>query len=158
MPSSRLRQFFILFMAISWANAQNISTFAGTGTAGYSGDGGAATSAQINFPHGVAVDGSGNVYIPDLFNHRIRKVDTSGNISTFAGTGTGGYSGDGGAATSAQIKSPIGVVVDGSGNVYITDMGNHRIRKVDTSGDISTIAGTGTAGYSGDGAPPPAPR
>jgi trimeric autotransporter adhesin len=125
-----------------------ISTIAGTGTLGYSGDTGAAISARLRYPYGVAVDSSGNVYIADTGNHRIRKV-TGGVISTIVGTGTLGYSGDTGAAISAQLYSPYGIAVDSSGNMYIADSGNHRIRKV-TGGVISTIAGTGTAGYSGD--------
>jgi trimeric autotransporter adhesin len=128
-----------------------ISTFAGNGTAGYSGDGGAATAAKLYYPTGVAVDGSGNVYIADYFNHRIRKVDPSGVISTIAGNSNVGYSGDGGAATAAKLYYPLGVAVDGSGNVYIADEDNHRIRKVNPLGIISTIAGNGTVGYSGDG-------
>jgi len=128
-----------------------ISTFAGNGTAGYSGDGDAATSAEINTPKGLAVDASGNIYIADEANNRIRKVNTSGIISTVAGNGTAGYSGDGGAATSAEINSPYGVAIDASGNLYIADEANNRIRMVNTSGTISTIAGNGTAGFSGDG-------
>ncbi|WP_206105479.1 InlB B-repeat-containing protein [Paenibacillus thalictri] len=128
-----------------------ISTFAGTGVNGYSGDGGAATAAKLGRASGVAVDSNGNVYIADYGNHRIRKVDTSGMISTVAGTGTGGYSGDGGAATAAKLNSPLSVAVDSAGNLYIVDLSNSRIRKVDTSGNISTVAGTGTSGYSGDG-------
>ena len=129
-----------------------ISTIAGNGTYGYSGDGGAATSAELKVPSGVAVDSSGNVYIADSYNFRIRKVTAStGIISTIAGNGTGGYSGDGGAATSAEVE-PVGVAVDSSGNVYIVDQFNQRIRKVTAStGIISTIAGNGTRGYSGDG-------
>ncbi|ALS25048.1 S-layer homology domain-containing protein [Paenibacillus naphthalenovorans] len=129
----------------------NISTVAGTGTAGYSGDGGAATSAQLNKPYGVAVDSAGNLYIADTLNHRVRKVDASGNVSTVAGTGTAGSSGDGGAAASAQLNKPFGVAVDSGGNLYIADTFNHRIRKVDASGNISTVAGTGTAGNPGEG-------
>ena len=128
-----------------------ISTFAGTGTAGFGGDGGSATSSMLQYPGGVAVDGSGNVYIADTDNHRIRRVDSSGTISTFAGTGTAGFGGDGGSATSSMFRSPQRVAVDGSGNVYIADVGNRRIRKVDTSGTISTIAGTGVTGFGGDG-------
>ena len=128
----------------------NISTVAGTGTQGFSGDGGAATAAQLNSPWDVAVDGSGNLYIADRNNNRIRKVDSSGNISTVAGTGTAGFSGDGAAATAAQLQNPQGVALDGSGNLYITDRGNERIRKVDSSGNISTVAGNGTAGFGGD--------
>jgi PKD repeat protein/biopolymer transport protein ExbD len=126
-----------------------ISTVAGTGTAGYSGDGGQATSAQINSPYGVAVDAQGNLYIADFGNQRIRKV-SGGIISTVAGTGTAGATGDGGQATSAQLKNPIGVSVDAQGNLYIADLGNYRVRKV-SGGIISTVAGTGTLGFSGDG-------
>ncbi|MBV9300557.1 MAG: choice-of-anchor D domain-containing protein [Acidobacteriaceae bacterium] len=131
-----------------------ISTFAGTPqSCGYGGDGGAATSAQLSVPAGVALDSSGNVYIADYTNQRIRKVTAStGIISTIAGNGTAGYSGDGGPATSAELNYPTSVAVDGSGNVYIADQTNYRIRKVTAStGKISTIAGTGTSGFSGDG-------
>jgi len=128
----------------------NISTFAGSAK-GYAGDGGAATSAELDTPSGVAFDSNGNLYISDWNAHVVRKVDTNGNISTFAGTGTSGYSGDGGAATSAKLSYPWGIEVDPSGNVYIGDYGNYLIRKVDTNGNISTFAGTGASGYSGDG-------
>ncbi len=128
-----------------------ISTVAGNGDYGFNGDGGAATSASLNYPGGVAVDVSGNLYIADGANNRIRKVNTSGIISTVAGTGVGGFGGDGGAATGAGLNSPGGVAVDASGNVYIADVSNHRIRKVNTSGIISTVAGTGSFGFSGDG-------
>ena len=130
-----------------------ISTFAGNGTAGFSGDGGPATAARLDFPSGIAVDTAGNVYIADRFNHRIRKVDTSGTITTIAGDGTFGFGGDGGPAFAAQLRSPQDVALDTAGNVYIADTLNHRIRKVDTSGTISTFAGNGTAGFSGDGGP-----
>ena len=128
-----------------------ISTVAGNGTQGFSGDGGAATSAQLNSPSGVTVDAAGNIYIADQFNNRIRKVNSSGVISTVAGNGTQGFSGDGGAATSAQLYSSGGVAVDAAGNIYIADNGNNVIRKVNTNGIISTIAGNGTQGFSGDG-------
>ncbi|MGB0064807.1 MAG: RHS repeat-associated core domain-containing protein, partial [Terracidiphilus sp.] len=130
-----------------------VSTVAGNGTAGYSGDGGQATSAKLNAPTGVAVDSAGNLYIADDSNNRIREVNaTTGVISTIAGNGTAGYSGDGGPATSAEFNLPSGVVIDAAGNIYIADSGNNRIREVNASTSvISTIAGTGTAGYSGDG-------
>jgi hypothetical protein len=129
-----------------------ISTYAGTGAAGYSGDGGAATSAQLSAPWGVAADSTGNLYIADTGNNRIRKVTSAGIISTFAGTGVAGFGGDGAAATSAQISSPYGVAIDSNSNLYIADAGNRRIRKVVSGGNITTYAGNGTAGYSGDGA------
>lgn len=128
-----------------------ITTIAGNGTSGNSGDGGAATSAQLVSPNGVAVDVSGNIYITDYINSNIRKVNVSGIISTIAGTGTAGFSGDGGLATLAQIYRPIGIAIDAASNIYFADCGNTRIRKIDASGIISTIAGTGTFGYSGDG-------
>ncbi len=133
--------------------AGDISTVAGNGRVGFSGDGDKAVAARLNSPRNVAVDGSGNLYIADFNNHRIRKVDTAGDISTVAGNGTVGFDGDGGAALEAQLNSARGVAPDGSGNLYIADSGNHRIRKVDTAGDISTVAGTGTAGFSGDNNP-----
>ena len=128
-----------------------ITTVAGNGTNGYSGDQGPATSAQLNDPRGVAVDANGNIYISDTGNQRIRTVDfVTGKISTIAGTGAAGYSGDGGAATSARIDSPRALAIDPSGSVYIADTGNNRVRKVMAT-TISTFAGTGTAGFSGDG-------
>jgi RHS repeat-associated protein len=132
-----------------------ITTVAGDGAwwGGYSGDGGPADQAELSYSHDVAVDGSGNLYIADTFNHCIRKVDTSGIITTVAGDGTYGYSGDGGPAAQAELNYPCGVAVDGSGNIYIADTDNDRIRKVDTSGIITTVAGEGTYGYSGDGGP-----
>ena len=133
--------------------AVTISTIAGTGTSGFSGDGGAATAAELDSPWGVALDGAGNFYIADTDNQRIRKVDSTGTISTIAGTGTSGFSGDGGPATAAQLDSPSGIAPDGAGNLYIADTDNQRIRKVDSTGTISTIAGTGTSGFSGDGGP-----
>ena len=130
-----------------------ISTVAGSSSSGFGGDGGAAASAQLNAPFGVALDAAGNLYIAEFGNNRIRKVGTNGNISTIAGTGVSGYSGDGGAATSAQLNGPQSVVVDGSGNVYIADTGNNRVRKVGSTGVITTVAGNGIAGFSGDGGP-----
>jgi hypothetical protein len=132
-----------------------ISTVAGNGTQGYSGDGGQATSAEISSPSGVAVDATGNIYFGNIFSNCIRKVTAStGIISTVAGTGTAGFSGDGGLATSAKLYYPYGVAADAAGNIYFADEVNDRIRKVTAStGDISTVAGTGTTGYSGDGGP-----
>ncbi|MGP8214928.1 MAG: T9SS type A sorting domain-containing protein [Bacteroidia bacterium] len=127
-----------------------ITTIAGNGTQG-TGNGGAATAQELNWPTGVAVDGSGNLYIADADNNRVCKVTTSGTLSIYAGTDVAGFSGDGGAATAAELNSPNGVVVDASGDVYIADYANNRIRMVNSSGIISTVAGNGSAGYSGDG-------
>jgi sugar lactone lactonase YvrE len=132
---------------------KNEPVLAGDGTAGSSGDGGTATAAQLNTPSGIAVAANGTVYVADTANHRIRRVTAAGVISTFAGTGVAGSTGDGGAATAAQLSSPAGVVVDAAGNVYVADANNQKIRKIDTSGTITTIAGTGVAGAAGDGGP-----
>ena len=130
-----------------------ITTVAGNGTSGYSGDGGPATEAQLAGGYTVAVDPSGNLYIGDGNNYRVRKVDTNGIITTIAGNGTQGYSGDGGPATEAQFASPYDVVLDSSGNLYISEAANYCIRKVDTNGIVTTVVGNGTYGYSGDGGP-----
>lgn len=130
-----------------------ITTWAGNGNVGYSGDGGPATSASFTYPEAVAFDSAGNAYIADEGANVIRKVNTSGIISTFAGTGAGNYTGDGGLATSATLDGPVGVQVDSSNNLYISDQLNSVIRKVNTSGIISTVAGNGTFGYAGDGGP-----
>jgi gliding motility-associated-like protein len=129
-----------------------ITTIAGNGTLGYSGDGGTATQAQLAYPCTVAVDNAGNVYIPDSQNHRIRKVSTTGIITTIAGTGVQGYSGDGGPAIDAEIAFPGSVVIDNAGNLYFGGY-NDVIRKIDVSGTITTYAGNGSYGYSGDGGP-----
>jgi hypothetical protein len=128
-----------------------ISTVAGNGTLGAAGDGGPATLAQIQGVHHVALDHSGNLYLADWDNHKVRKVTTDGVIRTIVGTGTPGYNGDGIPATAAQLNSPTCVAVDDTGNIYIVDKDNFRIRKVNTTGIITTIAGTGVAGYSPDG-------
>ncbi|GGX31011.1 RICIN domain-containing protein [Streptomyces noursei] len=130
-----------------------ISTVVGTGTKGFSGDCGPAVSAQLNLPRGVAVDSAGAVYIADSDNHRVRKVTADGKISTVAGTGTKGFSGDGGPATAAQLDDPRGVAVDSTGVLYVSEYNNRRVRKITTDGKISTVAGTGTAGSDGDGGP-----
>ena len=128
-----------------------ISTVAGDGAFGFSGDGGQATNAECNSPEGVAFDTHGNLYIADFYNNCIRMVNTAGIISTVAGTGTAGYSGDGGQATGATLYRPAEIAFDTNGNMYIADEYNNRIRKVNTAGIISTIVGTGIGGYNGDG-------
>ena len=128
-----------------------ITTIAGNGSSGFSGDGGPATNAQLGDPRSVAVDSSGNVYIADTSNLRIRKVDTAGIITTVAGNGNVQAAGDGGPATSASFDRPVAVAVDGVGNLYLAD--GRRIRKVDTAGIISTVAGTAQLGFTGDGGP-----
>ena len=140
------------FLTKQSVTAQTIATIAGNGVATYSGDGSAATTASIAYPMGVCMDATGNFYIADNYNNCIRKINTSGIISTVAGTGTvAGFGGDGGQATAAMLNGPSAVAVDATGNIYIADLNNNRIRKVNTSGVISTIAGTGVPGFSGDG-------
>jgi hypothetical protein len=155
--------------------ANSIYTIAGTGHSGYSGDGGAATAEQVQYPRGICVDSEGNIYIGDTNNHRVRFIPTTtatffgqamtaNYIYTIAGNGTGSYGGDDGAATSAQLNNPRGVDVDAQGNVYIADYTNHRVRFVPktsgtyfgqsmTANSIYTIAGNGTGAYGGDGGP-----
>jgi uncharacterized protein (TIGR03437 family) len=130
-----------------------ITTVAGNGVQGYSGDGGPATAASLNLPYGVAVDAAGNVYMADYANRRIRKVTPGGTITTVAGNGLSGYSGDGGPATAASLYGPWDVAVDAAGNLYIADSANQRIRKVSPAGIITTVAGDGRSGFSGDGGP-----
>ena len=130
-----------------------ITTVAGTGERGFGGDGGSALQAQLALPYGVAADGSGNLYIADTFNSRIRRVDSKGTITTVAGTGERGFGGDGGSALQAQLALPYDVAVDGSGNLYIADGTNNRVRRVDASGTITTVAGTGEDSFGGDGGP-----
>jgi hypothetical protein len=128
-----------------------ITTFAGTGLPGFGGDGGPATAARLgNNIYGIAVDSVGNVYIADSSNNRIRQMTPGGIISTVAGNGTSGFAGDGGPATAARLNFPQSVQADSSGNLYISDGGNNRIRKV-AGGTINTIVGTGVAGFNGDG-------
>ncbi|MES2592764.1 MAG: T9SS type A sorting domain-containing protein [Bacteroidota bacterium] len=127
-----------------------ISTVAGTGVYGTSGDGGAATAATI-YVSSMAIDPLGNIYISNASDHIIRKINTLGIITTVAGTGVAGFSGDGGAATAATLNSPANMAIDAAGNLFIADLDNYRIRKINTSGVISTYVGNGTFGYSGDG-------
>lgn len=132
------------------ASSNTINTIAGNGTPGYSGDNEAGINASIADIHGIAIDSSGNVYIADTANSRVRKITTAGIISTYAGNGTRGYTGDGAAATSAELWFPCGLAFDSSGNLYISDYGSSTVRKVDSKGTITTVAGTGSFGYSGD--------
>jgi streptogramin lyase len=132
-----------------------ISTVAGTGQKGYSGDGGSALQATFNLPHEIRFNKAGDLFVVDMVNNVIRKIDLkTGLIQTIAGTGTPGYSGDGGQATQAQLKSPHSIQFGPDGSLYICDIGNHVIRCVDmATGVISTFAGTGTAGPTPDGSP-----
>jgi hypothetical protein len=123
----------------------------GLGEGAYTGDGGAAADASLNFPEGVAVDIEGNLFIADAKNNVVRKVGTNDTITTIAGTGVGGYYGDGGAATVARLNHAAGVAVDASGNLYIADQNNYTVRKVSATGIITSFAGNGAAGYNGDG-------
>ena len=135
-----------------------VTTFAGNGITGYTGDGGAATLAQINNPKCLYVDRNGNLYIAEKSTGRIRIVDSHGIINTFAGVGIPGFGGDGGPATMAMLNNPQQITGDALGNIYFADWGTHRVRKIDASGIINTIAGTGTLGFSGDGGPAIAAR
>ncbi len=131
-----------------------ITTLAGTGVPGFSGDGGPAASAQLNLPYGVAVDATGAVYVADLGNNRVRKIAPSGIISTFAGNGAAASTGDGGPASAASLNTPRNLAIDSAGNLYIAEFDGHRIRKVGSDGTIATIAGIGTAGFGGDNGAP----
>ena len=130
-----------------------VSTIAGTGDCCFTGDGVPATSATLFFPHGIAFDGEGNLYIADSVNQRIRMVDSEGIISTVAGNGAQGFSGDGGPAIHATLNEPFGVAMDSARNLYIADHYNLRIRAVNPEGIITTIAGNGAGGFFGDGSP-----
>ncbi len=146
--------FTLLVFLPLFSSAQIITTFAGNNAATYAGDGGSATMALLSLPSGVAIDAAGNKYIADKGNNRIRMISAAGVITTIAGDGTASFSGDGGSAAAAEINAPTGVAVDAAGNIYIADCGNQCVRKINTSGIISTIAGTsGSGGYFGDGGP-----
>ena len=128
-----------------------ITTIAGVGQSGYQGDGGSALKANVSVPQGLRFDPAGNLVFADSNNHVVRSISPQGIITTIAGTGTAGYNRDGVAATQAQLNTPTDVSFDAAGNLYIADSGNHRIRRVDLSKTITTVAGTGTGGFSGDG-------
>jgi hypothetical protein len=135
-----------------------ITTAAGTGVGGFAGDGGPATAARLAYPNDIAPQADGGFLIADWINHRIRRVAPNGTISTVAGTGVEGFSGDGGPATSAQLNDPIAVAALADGGFLITDHDNARIRRVGANGVITTVAGTGSPGFSGDGGPATAAR
>ncbi len=128
-----------------------VTTIAGTGAAGYSGDGGPATLAALDGPFAIAIGTSGDIYFSEADNSIIRKIDPTGLIATVAGTGVPGYNGDGILAITAQLSGPGGIAIDDTGNIYVADFDNNRVRKINTSGIISTVAGTGVAGHTGDG-------
>ncbi|WP_239311258.1 MULTISPECIES: protein kinase [unclassified Frankia] len=130
-----------------------VTTVAGTGTSGFTSDGGPANQAQLDSPAATVLDSSGNIYISDSSNQRIRKIDTNGIITTIAGTGTAGFTGDGGPASAAQLNEPNGLALAADGTLYVADYGNQRIRRISPSGVITTVAGVGTKGFSGDGGP-----
>jgi trimeric autotransporter adhesin len=142
---------FAIFSLFSISDAQIINTIAGYGFAGNSGDGGPATAVEINYPYGLKLDATGNLIIAEYAGQVVREVNTSGIISTLAGNGVQGFWGDGGPATAAEFYNVCDMALDNSGNIYITDERNNRIRKVNTSGIITTIAGNGVYGFAGDG-------
>lgn len=143
-----------IYLIVYQISAQSIiTTVAGSGTAGNAGDSGLATLCELDHPYGVTFDGSGNLYIADYINNRIRMVNSSGVISSVAGTGSAGYNGDNGYAVSAELNKPIAIALDKKGNLFVADWGNNCVRKINPSGIITTIAGTGVMGYAGDNGP-----
>ena len=144
---------FLLALGLTRGESRVIQTVAGSGDAGFSGDGGAALQARLGTIQGLANDAAGNIYIADMSNHVIRRVNSAGNISTVAGMGPdqAGFNGDNQPAIQAKLATPSDVATDDAGNLYVADNGNHRIRRIDRNGMISTVAGTGEPGSSGDG-------
>jgi len=149
-------KYFLFLLLLSGAgvtvSSQVITTIAGSGIDTDSGDGSPATLSEIRSMAGLTFDGIGRLYIGSD-DTRVRRIDTSGIINTVAGSGAYGFSGDGAPATAATLRNPVDVCTDGMGNIYVADYSNHRVRKIDAVGTISTFAGTGTSGYSGDGGP-----
>ena len=145
----------LLMVCAALASAQSIVTIAGTGTPGYAGDGSAGTQAQINNPYGLTMGPDGALYFCEIGNHRVRRLDLKTHvISTAAGSGEKGYSGDGGPALRAALNEPYEVRFDRAGNMFFAEMQNHVVRRVDAKTRvITTVAGTGTAGFGGDGGP-----
>src|SRR5438270_407016 len=139
--------------AAAVGSALDVTTVAGDGEVGFRGDGGPAVSAALGRPRSLAFDGKGNLFLPDADNHRVRRVDASGMIATVAGTGPAAFGGDGGPATSAQLSFPRSIAFDRAGAMLVVDTHNHRVRKIDGPGTITTIAGDGVAGFGGDGGP-----
>ncbi len=131
----------------------DITTVAGDGTAGFGGDGGLAAESRLNTPYGIAVDSQDRLYIADSLNHVVRRIDFDGNIRTVVGSGQPGFSGDGGPAANAELDAPQSLAIDEAGRLLIGDEHNHRVRLVDSSGIITTLAGSGDAGFDGDGGP-----
>ncbi len=146
--------FTSLHSVFRMGSAGQLVRFAGTSRKGFSGDGGPANAAQLFNPAGVAIDAAGNVYIADSGNHRVRRVTPDGTIATIAGSGTAGFAGDNGPAVAARLDTPAAVVINPNGQFFVVDFGNNRVRQVSAAGIISTYAGTGAVGLSGDNGPP----